>query len=38
MNTIIMHTYILKQLISEKKNELLEMNIDNKLNFAHVVT
>ena len=34
MTTTIMHTYLLKQLIS-RKLKLLEMSIDNKINFAH---
>ena len=34
ITTTIIHTYPLKRLIS-KKLTLLEMNIDNKLSFAH---
>lgn len=35
ITTIIMHTYSVKQLISEKlKLKLPKMNIDNKLNFS----
>ena len=36
INTTIIDTYLLKKLIS-RKLKLLEMNIDNKLKFAHAL-